>query len=66
MIYKQLIKISRYILLWLMNNKLKRYKRDAAWYHKQGAQPNWYDEKGIPELENEILMLETTIKLERG
>lgn len=65
-ITKPLLTILRYILLLMMKSKLRRYKRDSQWYHKQGAQPNWYDEQGIPDLEKDILMLETTIKIERG
>lgn len=50
------------ILLFLLKQRLKRYKRDSEWYHKQGCRPNWYDEQGIPNLENEIKELENTIK----
>jgi hypothetical protein len=65
--FKWPITILRYILLFMMKTKLKRYKRDSEWYHKQtGYQPNWYDENGIPKLEREIIMLETTIEIERG
>ena len=45
-------------MLFLMLNKLKRYKRDAEWYHTQTKNiPNWYDEAGIPNLEKEITEL---------
>jgi hypothetical protein len=40
------------LLLIILKQRLKRYKRDA----------NWYDEQGIPDLEKEINKLETMIK----
>lgn len=52
------------ILLLILKSRLKRYKRDSKWYHKQGDQPNWYDEQGIPDLDKEIKELEN--KIERG
>lgn len=51
------------ILLFMMKNKLKRYKKNCEWYHREGAEPNWYDEQGIPNLEKDIKTLE--IKMER-
>lgn len=65
MIRKRLNNFLRLILLCMMESKLKRYKRDSLWYHRQGAEPNWYDENGIPELEKEIIMLKETIRIER-
>lgn len=66
LICKLSLKFLRYVLLLMMKSKLKRYKRDSLWYHKQGAQPNWYDEQGIPDLQKDITMLEETIRIERG
>lgn len=61
-LYKILENFLNHILLLVMKCKLKRYKRDAEWYHRQGAEPNWYDEQGIPDLEKEISELENAIK----
>ena len=51
------------ILLIILKSRLKTYKHNAKWYHKQGAIPNWYDEQGIPDLEREIKELEVKIKV---
>lgn len=52
------------ILLFILNQRLNKYKKNAEWYHRQGAQPNWYDDQGIPDLEKDILELKN--KIERG
>lgn len=51
-------KLLMSIKLFLMLNQLKRYKRDAEWYHTPTKIiPNWYDEEGIPNLEKKIMEL---------
>lgn len=49
------------IFLFLLKRRLKRYKRDAKWYDRQGIYNNWYHERGIPNLEKEIKELELTL-----
>ena len=49
------------ILLWVLKNRLKRYKQDAKWYVNINNYNNWYHEWGIPKLINEIDILEKKI-----
>jgi hypothetical protein len=49
------------IFLLILKHRLKRYKRDAKWYEKEGNYNNFYHEKGIPDLIKEIYNLEMTI-----
>lgn len=54
------------ILLFILKQRLKKYKHNAKWYHRQNIPnwchqkdiPNWYDEQGIPNLEKQIQELE--------
>jgi len=55
------MKIIKRICLLLLKNKLRRFKRDANWYVKQGCYNNWYHEQGIPNLEKQIQDLENEI-----
>lgn len=55
------MRIFKKLILLNMKLKLKRYKRDSQWYHKQGAVQNWYDEQGIPNLEKDILKLQNEL-----
>lgn len=50
------------IYLFILKQRLKRYKRDAKWYEKQGCYNNFYHEQGIPNLEEKIQDLEIKIK----
>jgi hypothetical protein len=51
------------ILLFILKQRLKRYKRDAKWYEKQGCYNNWYHENGIPNLEEQIKLLKFKISI---
>ena len=56
------MKLFDKILLLILKSRLKRYKRDAKWYHSQTKNiPNWYDEQGIPNLEKQIQELQSEI-----
>ena len=49
------------ILLLVLKSRLKRYKRDAKTYEKEGNYNNWYHEQGIPDLEKDIVSLKEEI-----
>jgi len=49
------------ILLLVLKSRLKRYKRDAKIYEKEGNYNNWYHEQGIPDLEKDITSLKEEI-----
>jgi len=49
------------LLIRLLKQRLKGYKKDSMWYFEQGEWPNWYQEQGIPNLEKNIKELELKI-----
>jgi hypothetical protein len=49
------------LLLLVLKQRLRRYKRDAKWYEKIGNYNNFYHETGIPNLEREIKELKIII-----
>jgi hypothetical protein len=46
------------ILLFILKQRLKHYKRNAKYYEKIRCYNNWYHEHGIPQLELRIKELQ--------
>lgn len=63
---KPLVIILRYIVLWMMKREFRKYERDAKYCHINNITPDLDKELKAIELQKEILMLETTIEIERG
>jgi len=56
-----LVLILNKLMLLVLKNRLRCYRRDAKYYEKLGLYNNFYHEQGIPNLEKEIKKLEEEI-----